>query len=172
MSNQPLIDPKLKTLIALGASVASGCQPCTEFHVRASRDNGACPRGIGLAVEAALAARHAATRGIDRWSERCQGTRPELDPEFRANKELLTELVAVASAICVQSVPDLVLHLAEASRLGATPELIRVTIAIARSVHNAAMEQIEAVLATANGGLDEETQPASACGPAQPCNCR
>jgi hypothetical protein len=112
-----------------------------------------------------------ATRGIDRWSERCQGARPVLDAAFRANKQVLVELISVASAIRVQSVPDLVLNLAEACRLGATPEMLRDTVGIARSVHNAAMEQIEAVLggdanfkSTPNGG--------TLCGPAQGCGCR
>lgn len=161
MSSEPVIDPKTKALIALGASVAAGCQPCTEFQVTAAREAGACERGVQVAVEAALAVRRAATGGMDRWSERCQGARPELDATFRANKELLAELVSVASAICVQSVPDLVLHLAGAARLGATPEMVRATVGIARSVHNAAMEQIEAVLA--GDGV---------CAPAQGCGCR
>ena len=68
MSSEPVIDPKDKVLIALGASVAAGCQPCTEFQVKAARESGACEEGIQFAVEAALAVRQAATRGIDRWS--------------------------------------------------------------------------------------------------------
>jgi len=172
MSSEPVIDPKLKVLIALGASVAAGCQPCTEFQVKAAREAGACDRGIELAVEAALALRQSATRGIDRWSERCQGGRPELDAAFRANRQVLAELVAVASAICVQSVPELVLHLAEAVRLGATPEMLRATVGIARSIHNAAVEQIDAVLAGGNPGFAATPDGGAPCGPAQSCGCR
>lgn len=172
MSSEPVIDPKLKVLIALGASVASGCQPCTEFQIKAARESGACGQGIHLAVESALAVRLAATRGIDRWSERCQGARPELDEAFRANKQLLAELVSVASAICVQSVPDLVLHMAEAGRLGATPEMLRATVGIARSVHNAAMEQIEAVLSGENANSTSTGDGDTLCGTIQGCGCR
>ena len=172
MSSEPVIDPKIKVLIALGASVAAGCQPCTEFQVKAARESGACDKGIQFAVEAALAVRQAATRGIDRWSERCQGARPELDAAFRANKELLAELISVASAICVQSVPDVVLHLAEARHLGATPEMLRATVGIARSVHNAAKEQIEAVLAGENANFASAPNGDTLCGPAQGCGCR
>ncbi len=172
MSSEPVIDPKIKVLIAIGASVAAGCQPCTEFQVKAARQSGACEKGIQFAVETALAARHAATRGIDRWSERCQGARPELEADFRASKQLLAELISVAAAICVQSVPDLVLHHAEASRLGATPEMLRATVAIARSIHNAAMEQIEAVLAGENANRASTPDDGALCGPAQGCGCR
>ncbi len=164
------MDAKTKVLIALGASVASGCQPCTEFHVKAAREAGACPRGIHVAVESALTSRQSATRGIDRWSERCQGARPQLDAAFRADKQLLSELISVASAICVQSVPDLVLHLAEARRLGATQEMLRATAAIARSIHSTAMEQIEAALA---GEIaSSAVAPESVCGSAKSCGCR
>ncbi len=172
MSTEPVIDPKTKVLIALGASVAAGCQPCTEFQVKAAREAGACGRGIHFAVEAALAVRKTATGGINRWSERCQGDRPELDADFRANKQLLAELISVASAICVQSVPDLVLHLAEASRLGATPETLRATVGIARSIHNAAMEQIEAVLSSENSSVTSAPESATPCGTTQGCGCR
>lgn len=172
MSSETVVDPKIKVLIAVGASVAAGCQPCTDFQVKAARASNACDKGIQLAVEAALAVRQAATRGIDRWSERCQNGRPELDAAFRADMGLLAELISVASAICVQSVPDLVLHLAEARRFGATPEVLRVAVGIARSVHKAAMEQVEAVLAgeiasfaATPNGVDPR------CGPGQGCGC-
>ncbi|MGC4054728.1 MAG: carboxymuconolactone decarboxylase family protein [Paludibaculum sp.] len=171
VTSEPVVDPKLKVLIALGASVAAGCQPCTEFQIKAAREHGACEQGIHFAVEAALAIRQAATRGMDRWSERCQGERPELDGAFRANKLLLAELISVASAICVQSVPDLVLHMAEAGRLGATPQMLRATVGIARSVHTAAMEQIEAVLSSQNACCPPAPDDGSPCGTAQGCGC-
>jgi len=138
--------------------------------VKAAREQGACERGISYSVEAALAVRQAATRGMDRWSERCQGARPELGAEFRASKELLGELIAVAAAICVQSVPDLVLHQAEAVRLGATPEQMRMTVGLARFVHGKAKEQIEAVLAGGEETPVEASGPG--CGPASGCGCR
>ncbi len=172
MSSEPVIDPKIKVLIALGASVAAGCQPCTEFQVKAARESGACDKGIQFAVEAALAVREAATRSIDRWSGRCQGARLEVDAAFRADKQLLAELTSVASAICVQSVPDLVLHLTEARRLGATPEVLRATVGIARSVHNASMEQIEAVLAGDIANVAPTPNDEALCGTAQACSCR
>jgi AhpD family alkylhydroperoxidase len=172
MLSEPVIDPKLKVLIALGAAVASGCQPCTEFQVKAARESGACDKGIQAAVEAALAVRDSATRGMDRWSARCQGVRPELDAAFRAEKQLMAELISVASAICVQSVPDLVLHLAEAGRLGATPAMLRATVGIAKSVHKAAMEEIETVLAGETVNLASAPNADARCGPLQGCGCR
>lgn len=171
MQSDPVMTRQGKTLIALGASVAAGCQPCTEFQVKAAQEVGACDRGIQLAVEAALGVRHAATRSIDRWSERCQGTRPEIEASFRSELRVLAELVSVAAAICVQSVPDLVLHLSEARQAGATSDQIRAVVGIAKSVRNAAMEQIEAVLAQEDEHLTSATGASAGCGPDQSCGC-
>jgi AhpD family alkylhydroperoxidase len=156
-----------KELIALGASVAAGCQPCTEYHVRAARDAGACERGLYLAVETAIGVRQSATRAMDRWAERCQGSRPELDPEFRGKTRLARELVSIAAAVCVNSVGDLTIHLTAAGELGATEGQIRSAVAIARAIKRTAEEKLEAVIegaarAGAAGTMDAE-RPACSC---------
>jgi AhpD family alkylhydroperoxidase len=116
---------QVKELLALGASVAAGCRPCTEYHVRAARSAGACDSGTTLAIETAVVLRNSATRGMDRWAERCQGSRPELDPEFRAKAGLITELVSITAAVCVNSVADLTIHLTAARQRGAAAERSR-----------------------------------------------
>jgi AhpD family alkylhydroperoxidase len=171
MPNDPVMTAKGKTLIALGASVAAGCQPCTEFQVRAAREAGACDRGIQLAVETALAVRYSATRSMDRWSERCQGARPELDATFRGETQVLAELVSISAAVCVQSVSDLILHLSEARQSGATAEQIRAAVGIAKSIRNAAMEQIDAALAGEDEHLASAAGAGGGCAPGQPCGC-
>ena len=35
------ITPKEKELAAVGMSIATGCKPCTDFHVKAARKSGA-----------------------------------------------------------------------------------------------------------------------------------
>ncbi len=137
---------KEKELIGLGASVAAGCVPCTEYHVRSARLAGACDRGIHLAIETALDVRRCATSAMDKWAERCQGSRPELDPEFRAGRKLTQELVSITAAVCVNSVAGLTIHLASARQLGATAEQIRSAIAIARSIKRTAEQKLDAVV--------------------------
>ena len=79
-----MLTEKEKELIAIGASVAAGCQPCTEYHVKSARSAGACDRSLTLAVETALGVRDSATRAMDEWAGQCQGVRPQLDDGFRA----------------------------------------------------------------------------------------
>ncbi len=123
-----------RALIALGASVAAVCQPCTAYHVKAARAGGACDRSGSLAIQTALAGRDSATRGIDEWAERCQQGRPEIDAEFQDQKRLIAELASVATAVTVNSVPDLRKHRTAARESGARPEQIQPAIDIARRV--------------------------------------
>jgi AhpD family alkylhydroperoxidase len=146
MPNNNVLTEKERELIAVGASVAAGCQPCTTYHVKAANAAGACDRGIALAIETAIAGRNRATEIMDEWAKRCQGSQPELDAEFRAQKRPISELTAVATAVAVNSVPDLKTHLAAAKESGASDEQIRSAIEIARQIKRVAGEKIEAAI--------------------------
>ena len=161
-----MLTEKEKELIAIGASVAAGCRPCTEYHVKTARSAGACDRSLTLAVEAALAVRASATRTMDEWAGQCQGARPPLDDGFRAEKRLIAELTAVAAAFAVNSVPDLKARLQSACEGGATPEQIRSTIALAGMIKKVAGEKVAAFL------MEQFGEEAS-CGaaPVQPAGC-
>lgn len=156
-----MLTEKEKAVIALGAAVAAGCQPCTEHLVKTARIAGACDKSLTLAVETAVAVRESATRIMDEWAGECQGARPELDSGFRGERRRIAELTAVAAAFAVNSVPELRLHLEAARECGATPEQIRVTIAVAGMVKRTAEEKVAASLGEATGAT--VAQPAG-CG--------
>ncbi len=186
MPNEIDLNQKEQSLIAVGASVAAGCRPCTAYHVKAARGAGACDRSIGLAIETALAGRNSATAAMDGWAEQCQGNRPEIDDEFRAQKRLLAELTSVATAVAVNSVPDLQKHLTAARNQGARAEQIQIAIEIARKIKRTAEEKIEAVLlktgeeaplaaALAGPGCcgpSEASRPEVTAGARPDCGCR
>jgi AhpD family alkylhydroperoxidase len=52
---------KERELAAVGISVATGCKPCTDYHVKAARKARASDDEIGRAVAAALSVRTSAT---------------------------------------------------------------------------------------------------------------
>jgi AhpD family alkylhydroperoxidase len=161
-----MLTEKEKELIAIGASVAAGCQPCTEYHVKAARSAGVCDRSLTLAVETALAVRQSATRTMDEWAGECQGARPQLDDGFRAEKRLIAELTAVAAAFAVNSVGDLRARLQSAGECGATAEQIRSAIVMAGAIKKVAGEKVAAF-------LTEQFGEAASCGaaPVQPVGC-
>jgi AhpD family alkylhydroperoxidase len=168
MPNDTVLAAKERALIGVGASIAAGCQPCTEYHIKAARAEGACDRGLSLAVETALAARASATRIMDEWAERCQGGRLEVSPELRTAKRALVELTSVAAAVALNSVADLELHLAAALEAGAGPDQIRTAIEIARQVKRAAEAKIEAIV----NGLAGSAQPGAPAPAGTGCGCR
>lgn len=181
MRNEVLSE-KERALISLAASVGSGCRPCTEHSVKAVRDAGACERGVRLAVETALAGRASATATMAEWAEGCQGSRPDVDPEFRGGKRLLAELMSIATAVAVNSAPDLEAHLATAQQNGATTGQIRSAIAIARHIQRVAQEKIEAITnrleervssnATPCCGPEPAESPKAATGTTAGCGCK
>lgn len=174
MPNHHIFTEKEKALIALGASVAAGCQPCTEHHIKAARAAGACERGVWLAVETALTVRERATRTMDQWAAQCQGDRPPLDAEFRAERRLIAALASVAAAVAVNSVPDLKAQLDAARQSGATPEQIHAAIAISSAVKRTAEEKLAAASPEQSGAAEPccAPAPARAAEPAAGCGCR
>jgi AhpD family alkylhydroperoxidase len=172
MTTKDALTLKEQALISLGASVAAGCQPCTEHHLQGSRAHGACERGVALAIEMALAVRANATRTMDEWAARCQGARPKVDPEFASPRRLIAELVAVASAAAVNCVPEMQAHVQSAVQAGAAPEQVRAAIAVAQAIQRTAEQKVEAALA------DEDEAGEPCCAPGRgadqraSCGCR
>ena len=149
MANEIVFTNKEKALISVTASIAAGCQPCTEHHVNGARSAGACDRSIALSVETALAVRESASRNMEAWAARCAGPRPEIPEEFQVEKRLVMELAAVAAAVAVNSVPD-VLARADSARLaGATPQQILGAVSLATSIRGTAGQKVEVALGLA-----------------------
>ena len=171
MSENGVLNVKEKELIALSASVAAGCQPCTEYHVKASHEAGACDRGLTLAIETALEVRAGAIETMLAWAARCQPNQPELDAAFRESKRLVASLAAVAAAAAVNSVPDLEARSAAAREAGASTEQIRASVGIAQSVQRTAVQKVRE--ATARTGSEELPccAPAEAGAKTSGCGC-
>ena len=162
-----VLPEKERALIALGASVGAGCQPCTAYHLEAARAAGACDRGISLVVDTALAGRKSATSAIDEWAGQCQGGRLEVSAELRAQKRLIVELTSITTAVAVNSVPELQEHVKAALECGARSAQIEVAIDIARRIKRTAEEKIEAVVSGLAGSVQR-----AAVAPAGPgCGC-
>jgi AhpD family alkylhydroperoxidase len=170
MPNHHIFIEKEKALVAIGASVAAGCQPCTEHHIKVARAAGACERSVWLAVETALAVRESATRAMDRWAGQCQGDRPPLDAEFRAEKRRIAALASVAAAAAVNSVPDFQAQLEAACQSGATPDQIRAAFVISNVIKRTAEQKLAAAILEQSCAA--ELCCASAPEPAAGCGCR
>ncbi len=65
--DEPALSEREQEIIAVGASIASGCLPCTKYHLRAAASAGASAREVLDVVRNATQVRRAATE-ISAWT--------------------------------------------------------------------------------------------------------
>jgi len=161
MSTNEQLTQKEGELVAVGASIAAGCRPCTAYHVRAARAAGADEGEIRQAVNDALDVRRSATESMARLAEKHLGEVPESDATNYTEKSLISELVSVSAALAVNCVTNLETHLTAAWQLGATVRQIQTVLDIARAVKSMAGKKAEAAIAKA---AEESQVCADNCG--------
>jgi len=156
-----VLSEKDQEIIAVGASVASGCLPCTKFHVRAASGTGAGQEEILLAVCDATEVRRAATEIMARaggLSVR-KADQPMLDSAPAPS--LVRALTALGAAYAINCSTSLKTHLAAARALGASDRQMSVAIAIARGIKQVAVGKVNTA---ALAGLGVSEEQAAACG--------
>ncbi len=185
MANQTLLNEQCQELIAVGASIAAGCVPCTNFHLKAARMAGASPDEIGQAVDLALRVRQRATKVMARFG----GERPQTivaDDAIWSDRLAISALVSVGAAYAVNCTATLENCIHMALQQGVTGGQILEALKIACAVKSMAGRKVQAAAARALGAEgnesdacaceeqpDEhvaETEPAQAAETAKPCS--
>ena len=178
-----MLTEKEQELVAISASIAAGCQPCTWYHFRVARAAGAGDEEIRQAVSTALDVRANAAKVMAGLAEKRLGGVLESDTLNDPKQSLIGQLASVSAAYAVNCVTSLEKHLDAARALGATDHQIQTVLGIARAVKNMAGQRVEAAAAKAtqdseSGAVDyvcpvdrRPASPASAetscCGAAQ-----
>jgi AhpD family alkylhydroperoxidase len=174
----PVLSEKVQEIIAVGASVAAGCLPCTKFHLRAASDVGAGEGEILQAVRVAVEVRRAATEIMAKAGglPPAEAEKPGPDPE--GGRTLVQELVSISAAYAVNCPTSLGTHMAAARALGATDEQMFEAVKIACAIRDVAVQKAKAA-AGAVFGVSEEQAAGCDCGeedgPApdsEECDCR
>jgi AhpD family alkylhydroperoxidase len=146
--NPPLTE-KEQEIIAVGASVASGCLPCTKFHLRAAASVGADAEETLMAVRQATVVRMAATVIMAKaggWSG------AELaPPPAAAEGSLLVHLVALSAAYAISCSTGMETHIGAARALGATDRQIYRALEIACRIRDVANRKAKSVAGAALG---------------------
>jgi AhpD family alkylhydroperoxidase len=117
------ITKKEKELAAIGISIAAGCKPCTDYHMKAVRQAGASDGEIRQAVQDAVALRNAATTIIEKYSLSHLG---EINTEHAVvpPRDRVAELVGLGTAFAVNCVSSLQGYIQFAEVAGVTKEEI------------------------------------------------
>lgn len=179
MSTTEKLSQKEKELVAVAASIASGCVPCTRHHVQAVREAGASEAEVLGTISIALDIRDNATEIM---AEIAQGN---LNYQYSGKaqpgsiEESLGNLIAIGAALGCNSVADLEHHLTAARAAGTSSYQIQTAVGIARGIRNSAAEKADAVVEsfmkpaqvkTENTEKDKESVPPPCdCGPASNC---
>ena len=161
---------KEKELIAVGVSIAAGCQPCTAHHFKAVRAAGAKEEEIRQAVDDALCVRNSATKIMTALAEEQLGNEPvvEEEPCGCDAKPLIGELVSIGAALAVNCKSSLETHLKAARAVGASERQIQTTLGLARSIRKVAGQKAEVVVDTGNAKAEDECDDDCGCNDDKP----
>jgi AhpD family alkylhydroperoxidase len=115
---------KEKELANIGASVATGCKPCTDYHFNKVREAGASDEEIRLAISDAMAVRDRAREIMENHGLKHLGMAKTSEIRARHYDETtrIKELVSIASAFAVNCTTSVKEHIAAAKTIGVTEE--------------------------------------------------
>lgn len=138
------INPKIKELVAVGISVATGCKPCTDHHVGVAKKARATDEEIKQAITDGLAVRNTAVNVMEGYAladfgeQTKAGDFPESEPVDRTQA-----LVFVGAAFGVNCVTSLEHYLAKAESAGVSQEEITEITKLAAFIKERAASHVE-----------------------------
>jgi AhpD family alkylhydroperoxidase len=152
-----------KELVAVGISVASGCKPCTNYHVKAAREADASDEEIKQAVADALSVRKSATdvmkaHALARLGQ--AGSHGHADGPGSMNR--VRKLVSVGAAFGVNCTSNLEKHLATAEAVEISREEVAEIVNLAAFIKERAASHVDRLVRT-----PEEKSQATARRPSQ-----
>jgi len=150
-----MLTEKDQEFIAIGASIAAGCQPCTKYHFRAARIAGANDDEIRQAVNDALCVRRSATEVMARLGNQ-QGETTKPETTCSETTSLIRELVSISAAYALNCVTNFETHLVVARQQGAPDDEILTALKIACAVKSMAGKKVQAAATKALGGSEDD----------------
>lgn len=145
---------KEKELVAVGVSVAAGCKPCTDYHVRAAHKAKASDDELRQAIADAMEIRGKAqaimaAHGLAQLGVATEPGETGTPPETTRT----TELVAIGAAFAVNCTASLERHLAVAGRFAITAEDVDSVVKLTRFIKDKAASHVEKLIR-----VDEEEE--------------
>jgi len=149
-----------KELAAVGISIAAGCRPCTDFHMKAVREAGAEDTAIREAVEQAAALR-AAAAGVMRAYGLAHLGDAETAPPAAVAADRQPILTGLGAAFAVNCTASLERYIAAAGPAGVGTEEIVEVAKLARFIKGKAASHVDRRIEALE--KDFASQPAEAC---------
>jgi AhpD family alkylhydroperoxidase len=146
------ITVKEKELVAVGISVAAGCKPCTDHHLKAARKAGASDSEIEHAVAYAVTVRERATQVMQGYALSQLGDAGHGDEPVPAKaSNRIRTLVSIGAAFSVNCVTSLEGQLAMTENTDISRDDIEKVVKLAAFIKREAASHVERL-----AGLPEE----------------
>ena len=114
---------KERELANIGASVATGCKPCTDYHFEKVRKAGASENEIKQAISIAKEIRDSANRIMESHGLKHLGITKDVSAVVHTEKPTRNrELVAIAAAFAVNCTTSVKTHIGAAHSIGISEE--------------------------------------------------
>ena len=130
-----------RELVAIGAAIGAGCQPCTQYHVRAALESGLSREEIGRAIDAAQVVRQEGGITVAKVGKRMLGAGPEEAQPDVQPPDRPQLLVCIGSAVGCNGGGLLTGYIATAvERFGLSGEDLRSALEMAEMVKERAAD--------------------------------
>ena len=148
MPTVEILTQKERELVAVAASIACGCIPCTVHHTKAVREAGASEAEVLGAIRIALDVRDYAT---EMMAEAAHGNMNYAYPgrtQFGSVEQPIDNLIAMGAAYACNSVAGLEYYWTKAKEAGASTRQMLVVIRSVRGIKKEAVEKTDAMIGT------------------------
>lgn len=143
------ITPKEKELAAVGISIAAGCKPCTDFHVKKAREVGGTDAEMRQAIGDALSVRRSGADIMESYGlARLGGPKPVEAQKHAGGTDRVRELVCIGAAFAVNCVSSMRTHLEAAESVGIAHEDITTIVKLSAFIKGKAASHVERLAET------------------------
>jgi len=138
---------KERELVAVGASVAAGCKPCTDYHLKAAREAKLSDDETHQAINGAISVRQNASGVMKAYALQRPGEVVDAPGDTDSESTRIKQLVAIAAAFAVNCTINLERHLAAAKVFGIADDEIGEVTKLARFIKAKAASHVENMVA-------------------------
>jgi AhpD family alkylhydroperoxidase len=149
---------KEKELVAVGNSVAAGCRPCTNYHMKKVKEAEATAGEIRQAIEIAAGIRRSAAEIMMAHGVRQLGDLD--DAEYLApagETSRIEELIAIGAAFAVNCTSTLKHHLKASGAAGISQDEVVEVAKLARFIKDKAASHVEKLVPLEEAAENEST---------------
>jgi AhpD family alkylhydroperoxidase len=137
MKEKEILDQREKHIVFIGASIGSGCRPCTKYHVTKSLEDGFTDDEIHKILSLAISVRDMATRNMKSFA---MNKFPEAESGLEIQESLNRNdiLVGLAASYCINFHPGFSKYKSFAQKNGINDEELSEILKISGAVSDKA----------------------------------